>query len=411
LTGARRASGLRLFLVLGGMSALGPASMDIYLPGLPTVSRDLGIGPSTASLTVTTFLVGMGAGQAIMGPASDVHGRRRPLFFGIAVYLLAAVACAIAPSAAVLISARFAQGMGASVGLVIARAIVRDLYSGSRAARYFSQLVLVIGLAPAIAPVVGGQLLRVTSWRGVFFAVFCFGIVIAAVAFFLLPETLSPERRSRGGLGSTLRVYGHLLRDRAFLGYGITLGIGTGVVIAYIAGSPFLVEDVHGGSPQLFSLIFGLNAVGLILASQVNAELVGRIDARRLLVYAIVVVLGAAGFFLATTLMKLSLWAILPWLFVIMSMWGVVPANLIALALNDHAEVAGSASAILGVFQYGVGGVVAPLVGIGGRTSGTPMAVLIFTLSVFAVLSVALLTRSPGRPLTVDALDVLPAEV
>lgn len=407
--GARRTSGLRLFLILGAMSAIGPASMDIYLPGLPTVARDLGIGPSVAGLTVTTFLIGMGVGQAIMGPASDVYGRRRPLVVGIAVYVLATAACATASSAYVLIAARLLQGAGAAVGLVLARAIVRDLYAGSRAARYFSRLVLIMGLAPAVAPLVGGQLLRVTTWRGVFLAILCFGIAIGLIALFWLPETLPRERRTSGGLAATLKTFGFLLHDRAFLGYSITLGISTGVVVAYVAGSPFLIEDVHGGSPQLFSVLFGLNAVGLIVGSQVNAHLVERIEPRKLLLRAIVVVLVAACVLVVATLMHLSLWAIAPCLFVLMAMWGVVPANLIALALNNQPKIAGSASAVLGVFQYGVGGLVAPLVGIGGRTSGLPMALLILGLSVCAVLSVALLTRSPNRPVSVGSLEVVPS--
>jgi DHA1 family bicyclomycin/chloramphenicol resistance-like MFS transporter len=402
---------LRLFIILGGMSALGPASMDIYLPGLPSVSRDLGVGASTTALTVTTFLIGMGAGQVISGPASDIFGRRRPLFAGIAVYVLATVVCALAPSAYVLIGARLAQGCGAAAGLVIARAIVRDLYSGSQAARYFSRLVLIMGMAPALAPLVGGQLLRVTSWRGVFAVIVIFGLLMIGAAMLWLPETLAPTRRRHGGLKETGRTFRVLLRDRAFVGYGVTLGIGAGVVIAYVAGAPFLIEDVHGGSPQLFSVLFGLNAVGLIISSQVNAHFVERVEPRRLLIAAIWALLGAALLLLLATLMHLGLWAIIPCLFVMMATWGVIPANLIALALNDHAATAGSASALLGLFQYGIGGLVAPIVGIGGEKSGLSMALVILTLSVSAVFSITLLTQSTTRPLAVDPLDVLPLEV
>ena len=402
---------LRLFVILGGMCALGPASMDIYLPGLPTVSRDLGVSPSTVGLTVTTFLIGMGAGQVIMGPLSDVFGRRRPLFAGIVVYVLATIVCASAPSAYVLIGARLVQGAGAAAGLVIARAIVRDLYSGSAAARYFSRLVLIMGMAPAVAPLIGGQLLRVTSWRGVFVAVLALGLALVGAAVVWLPETLTRERRRHGGLNETLRTFRVLLRHRAFVGYGVTLGIGAGVVIAYVAGAPFVIEDVYGHSPQFFSVLFGLNAVGMIFASQVNAHLVERIDPRRLLVAAISGLLVAGLVLVVATLMHLGLWAVAPCLFVLMATWGVIPANLIALALNDHPSAAGSASALLGLFQYGIGGMMAPLVGIGGQTSGLPMALVILGLSACALVSVTVLTQAPARLVPPDPLEILPLEV
>jgi DHA1 family bicyclomycin/chloramphenicol resistance-like MFS transporter len=385
--------------------------MDIYLPALPTVSRDFGVGASTADLTVTTFLIGLGVGQVIMGPVSDVLGRRRPLFVGTAVYLLATIVCVSASSAYVLVGARLLQGAGAAAGLVIARAIVRDLYSGSRAARYFSRLVLIIGMAPVVAPLIGGQLLQFTSWRGVFVAVLCLGLAILGAAARWLPETLPHERRRPGGLTETLHTFRALLRHRAFVGYAVTLGVGTSVVIAYVAGAPFVIEDVHGASPQLFSVLFGLNAVGMIISSQMNAHLVGRIEPRRLSVAAICVLLFVGLLLVVVTLLRLGLWALMPCLFVLMATWGVIPANLMALALNDHPGAAGSASALLGLFQYGAAGLVAPLVGIGGQTSALPMALVIFGLSVCAVFSITMLTRSPEWPLSVDPLEVLPLEV
>ena len=217
--GWRQGGGLRLFLVLGGVTVIGPASMDIYLPGLPELARDFGATPSAAQVTLTTFLIGLALGQFLAGPLSDVHGRRRPLIAGMALFTVATLICSLAPNLYALAAMRLVQGAMAAAGLAIGRAIVRDLYSGAAAARYLSRLMLIVGLGPILAPVVGGQILRFSSWRGVFVALALLGLALTLMAARLLPETLSPGNRRAAGVGVTARTFAVLLANRSFVGF------------------------------------------------------------------------------------------------------------------------------------------------------------------------------------------------
>ena len=257
--------------------------MDAYLPGLPELARDFGVSPSAAQVTVTTYLLGLALGQLLSGPLSDVHGRRRPLVAGMAVFTLTTLACSLAPSLFVLAGMRLVQGTSAAVGVAVGRAIVRDLYAGAAGARYLSRLMIVIGLAPILAPIVGGQLLRFTSWRGVFVALAVLGLALTAIGARLLPETLPRERRRAAGLGITLRTFAQLLADRRFVGFVLIVGLGGGAMIGYVAGSSFVLQDVYGASPQLYGVLFGLNAVFLVAGAQVNAHLLATRSPRSLL--------------------------------------------------------------------------------------------------------------------------------
>ena len=269
--------------MLGSVSAIGPAAMDAYLPGLPELARDFGASPSAAQVTVTTYLLGLALGQLLSGPVSDVHGRRRPLVAGMAVFTVTTLACSLAPSLFVLAGMRLVQGTSAAVGVAVGRAIVRDLYAGAAGARYLSRLMMVIGLAPILAPVIGGQLLRFTSWRGVFVALSVLGLALTAIGARLLPETLPRERRRAAGLGITLRTFAQLLEDRRFVGFVLIVGLGGGAMIGYVAGSSFVLQDVYGASPQLYGLLFGVNALFLVAGAQVNAHLLGTRSPRSLL--------------------------------------------------------------------------------------------------------------------------------
>jgi DHA1 family bicyclomycin/chloramphenicol resistance-like MFS transporter len=252
----------RLVVLLGALSAFGPLSMDMYLPGLPSMARDLSAPAWAAQLTITTSMLGLAGGQLVAGPISDALGRRRPLLTGVAAYAAASLLCALAPNIWILLFLRLVQGAAGAAGIVIARAIVRDLHEGIAAARVFALLMLVSGLAPILAPVVGGQLLHVTDWRGIFVALAGIGAVLVLAAWWALGETLAPRARHGGGLAATLSVFGGLVRDRAFLGYTLAMGLSFGAMAAYIAGSPFVLQNIYGVSPQLFSLLFALNAVG-----------------------------------------------------------------------------------------------------------------------------------------------------
>jgi len=385
---------VRLLLILGALSAFAPLSIDMYLPALPALGRGFGATASQAQFTLSACLLGLALGQMIAGPLSDALGRRRPLLTGVAAYAAASLLCVIAPSVGLLVLLRFIQGLAGAAGIVIARAIVRDRYSGIAAARYFSLLMLVNGLAPILAPIIGGQLLRVTSWRGVFVTLALIGVVLLLATARGLPETLAPADRHTCGIPATLVTFRRLLADRSFVGYALSSGFAFAAMFAYIAGSPFVLQDIYGVSPQLFSVVFGVNALGIIAASQINGRLVGRAPLRRLL--AIGVGLTALGglALLAVVVGRVGLVGVAPALFVVVASQGLVLPNATTLALSGHPRTAGSASALLGVLQYSIGAAAAPLVGIGGAASALPMAVVIAVLASAALATVMALPQS-----------------
>lgn len=367
----------RTILILGSLSAFGPLSMDMYLPGLPALTRDLGASASTGQLTLTGCMLGLAAGQLFTGPLSDSLGRRRPLVAGLVGYSAASLACVLAPSIWALIGLRFIQGALGGVGVVIARAIVRDLFDGAVAARVFALLMAVMGVAPVFAPLVGGQVLEITSWRGIFVLLAAIGVPLLLVTLLWLPETLPPERRHGGGLRSTLRTFRGLLRDRRFVAPATSLALASATMFAYLAGSSFVLEDIYGVSAQGFSLVFAVNSAGLIACSQVGGRLVTRVGPAVLLRSGLVgLVVGAIGT-LVVTLAHFGLVPLLISLFVILCSVGFVFPNATAVALADQEGSLGSASALLGMGQFGAGAVVAPLVGLAGSHDAVPMGVLI----------------------------------
>lgn len=352
--------------------------MDAYLPGLPELARDFDVSPSAAQVTVTTYLLGLALGQLLSGPLSDVHGRRRPLVAGMAVFTVTTLACSLSPSLFVLAGMRLVQGTSAAVGVAVGRAVVRDLYAGAAGARYLSRLMIVIGLAPILAPVIGGQLLRFTSWRGVFVALSVLGLALTVVGARLLPETLPRERRRAAGLGITLRTFAQLLEDRRFVGFVLIVGLGGGAMIGYVAGSSFVLQEVYGASPQLYGLLFGLNAIFLVVGAQVNAHLLATRSPRSLLrVGLVMLVVAGVALVVIVSLPAAGLALVVAPLMLQMASWSFVQANALALALTDHPEVAGTAAALLGVSQYAFGAFTAPLVGLGGSDTALPMALVI----------------------------------
>ncbi|SDD50813.1 MFS transporter, DHA1 family, bicyclomycin/chloramphenicol resistance protein [Actinokineospora iranica] len=395
-----RATKPRLALILGGLTAFGPLSIDMYLPAFPQLSERLATGQSQVQLTLTAFMVGLAAGQVVAGPLSDSFGRRRPLLIGLVLYTLSSLACAIAPSVYTLIGLRFAQGVSAAAGVVIARAAVRDLFSGAAMARFFSVLMLVNGLAPMLAPIIGGQVLRWTSWSGVFVVLAGFGVVLLVVSAFGLPETLPVESRRPAHLGRTLRTYLRIVTDRTFIAYGLAAGFTLGAMFAYIAGSSFVLQDIHGLSPQQFSLVFGANALGLMLTAQLNGLLLRWFSPRVLLTAGLVASAVGGLAVLGAIARGLPLPYLLAGLAVVVASVGMVSPNSMALALADHAHRAGTASAMLGVLQFVVGGLAAPLVGLGGHDTALPMGLVVAGLSVSGLAAFALIrptSRRPGR--------------
>ncbi|MEW2417916.1 multidrug effflux MFS transporter [Streptomyces sp. NPDC046866] len=379
-TTAARRTGLLVTVVLGGLSALPPLSMDMYLPALPEVTTALHSPAATIQLTLTACLAGMALGQLVVGPMSDKWGRRRPLLAGMVLYVLATAVCALAPSAELLIGFRLLQGLAGSAGIVIARAVVRDLYDGVEMARFFSTLMLISGVAPIVAPLIGAQVLRFADWRGVFVVLAAVGLALTLVVWRSLGETLPPAQRQTGGVGAALRTVRGLLADRVFAGYTLAGGFAFATLFSYISASPFVVQEIYGASAQTFSLLFGLNSVGLIVAGQVNGKLlVGRVSLDKVLAGGLAVLVGsAAALLLMTTGVfgRVGLVPVAAGLFVLMSAMGFVLPNTNALALMRTPHAAGSASALLGTASFLVGAVASPLVGIAGEGTAVPMAVV-----------------------------------
>jgi MFS transporter, DHA1 family, multidrug resistance protein len=375
-----------LIVILGSMVAIGPLSIDMYLPGLPEITRSLQAEDAAVQLTLTAVVAGLALGQLVAGPLSDRIGRRRPLMIGLLSYSAASLLCALAPSVLTLTGLRFLQGLTGGAGIVVGRAVVRDLYSGAAAAKLFSSLMLVTGLAPILAPVIGAQVLRFTAWQGIFVVLAGLSLAIVTLATLALPETLPPERRDRGGLAGALKTMRSLLTERSFLGYALTAALAFGALFAYISGSHFVFQDIYGLSPQAFSFAFGVNGLGLVAGSQINARLVDRYGPAYLLRRALLVIATAAAALLAVVLIgDLGVWPVIITTFLVMSSLSFVMPNSTALALADHAKVAGTASALLGVIQFLVGGLAAPLVGLGGTGTAVPMAVVMLSLAAGAV--------------------------
>ncbi|KPC62468.1 MFS transporter [Streptomyces chattanoogensis] len=394
---AGRRTGLLVTLVLGGLTALAPLSMDMYLPALPQVTGALHSPAATVQLTLTTCLAGMALGQMAVGPMSDKWGRRRPLLAGMVIYVLATALCAFAPGAELLIAFRLLQGLAGAAGIVIARAVVRDLYDGVAMARFFSTLMLVAGVAPVVAPLIGGQILRITDWRGVFAVLTVVGVLLTLLVWRALPESLPPARRHSGGLGQTVRTMGGLLADRVFSGYLLAGAFAFTAMFAYISASPFVVQEIYGASPQVFGLLFGVNSVGLVLVGQINGKvLVGRVGLDKVLGTGLALMtVAAAGLLLMSSgaFDTVGLAPVAVGLFVMMAAMGLVAPSTNALAMQRTPHAAGSASALMGTSTFLLGSVASPLVGIAGERTAVPMALVQLSCTVLALVCFLVLCR------------------
>lgn len=368
--------GRALVLILGALTAIAPLAIDMYLPALPEIARNLGIEAGAVQLTLSIFMIGMAVGQAVYGPIADRWGRRGPLLVGLGVFSLAAVGCACAQSLNGLLFWRLVMALGGSASMVIPRAVVRDLFAVKDSARVYSVLMLILGVSPILAPTLGGQMLGVTGWRGIFWVLAGIGAACAAAAWGL-PESLPRDQRvTTGGVGRVLRTYGELLGNRRFLGAVIAAGCTMGSLFAYLTASPFVFIELHRLTPQQYALVFGFNAIGLIAASQINLWLVGRYSLRQVLACAFLVnVIAGLLLVLSVATGWGGLAAVIGLIFVSMSAAGVIFPNISALAMAPFGAVAGSASALLGVFQFGVGALSGALIGVFHNGTAMPMAV------------------------------------
>lgn len=389
--------------VLGGLTGAAPLSTDTYLPALPSVTGDLRASAPLVALTLTACIVGLAVGQLIAGPLSDVLGRRWPLFGGAVGFAVFSAACALAPNVGTLLALRLGQGLLGAVGIVLARAVVRDLFDGPAAARGFAALMLVSGAAPIVAPVLGGQILRVTSWRGVFVVLAGLGLVLAVGVLVAVPETLPRAARAAGGgalagLRATGRAFRFLLGDRRVLACVCAAGLGFAAMFSYISGSTFVLQDLYGLSPQAFSGVFASNSVGIVAATQVAGRLVAaeRAAPQRMVGIGLVTTLSGSAAVLVGALTPAGPWALLPGLFVAVCGVGFVLPSATTLTLAGHPSRAGSASALLGTSQFLLGGFAAPLVGIGAGTTAVPMGATMVAAALAGLVVFALVWR--GAP-------------
>jgi MFS transporter, DHA1 family, multidrug resistance protein len=377
----------RTVVVLGGLTMFGPLSLDLYLPALPQLADDLNASASAAQLSITACLIGLAVGQLVAGPLSDRLGRKRPLMIGLVAYLLASVACALAPSVTVLIVLRLIQGLGGAAGIVISRAIARDLYSGSALMIFFSRLLLVAGLAPVLAPILGGQLSRIMSWRGIFGVLAGFGAVLLLAGWFGLNETLPPERRVVGGFRRTLQGYNRLLHDRFFVGCALSSGLAGATLFAYIAGSTFVLQKIYGMSPQGFSFVFGGISLGLVAAAQAGARIALVWPLTRVLALGLIINLLGAASLLVTVISGLPMGVLIGALVVMVCAVGLIFPTANALAMADYPDLAGTASSLQGLSQFLFGAIAAPIVGIAGDQTALPLGIVTSAASVCAMAS------------------------
>ncbi|PKR85701.1 multidrug effflux MFS transporter [Heyndrickxia camelliae] len=384
---------IQLAVLLGSLGLLGPFTIDTYLPSFPTIVKDFHTTASLVQISLTACLLGLGAGQLFIGPLSDVKGRRIPLLFFLCLYLIASLTCSFAPNIYFLIISRFIQGFAAAGGLVVSRAVVRDLFSGKELTKFFTLMVLVGNLGPIVAPVAGGIILSFTKWNGVFVVLACIGATLIFIVSLKLKETLPAEKRVPSNLPQLLGNFGSLFKNREFMGYAFTQGFTTAGIFAYVSGIPFVYQNIYHVTPQQFSLLFGVNGLALIIGSQSVGRFTDRISERTFLKIGLTISNVAGACLLIALLLKAPIMAVaIPIFFFVLSI-SIIGTTSFALAIESQGHIAGSASALLGLLPFVLGSLSAPLVGIAGSYTGVPMGVTIFGSSILAFLSYFVLVR------------------
>ena len=374
---------LILIVTLGLLAAFGPLSLDMYLPALPRVADDLSTSASYAQLSLTACMIGLAVGQIIVGPISDVTGRKKPLFIVLIGYGLFSYFAARAATIEWLIFFRFIQGFCGGAGAVLSRAISSDLYKGKDLTKFLAVLMLVNGLAPVLAPVLGGFILSVTTWHTVFYILAVYGVLMVLLAF-TLEESLPKSSRNEGALKSIWNDFKLLLTNKAFVTMLLLQSLTYGVLFSYISGSPFITQKIYGMNAQQFSYLFALNGIGLIAFSQLTAKLVNKMDELKILK------LGQNIQFIGMMLTVIVLFFHLPvWMLCAAFFLMITPVSMIgttgfSIAMQVQNQGAGSASAILGLMQFLIGGILSPLVGIMGETSIIPFIIIIIACTVLA---------------------------
>lgn len=398
MTSAARPSADRVLpALLLLLTVFGPISMDLYLPALPALTAELGAATSVAQLTVTACLIGLAAGQLIAGPVSDRYGRRGILLIGIVAYIVTSTLCAISPTVELLIAARFVQGLAGGVGIVIAQAAGRDVFSGRELIRFYARLTVVGGFAAVVGPLLGGLLNTIIDWRGlfVFLAVIGTAILVAALARFR--ETLPIEARTTGGLTRTLSDYRTLLRDRIFVGAVLNQGLIYAALFAYLSGATFVLQDIYGLSPLGYALAFGANSAGFMVFGHLAGRFSERGHVHAVLAAGVAVATAGAIGLLAAGLVPMPLWVVLASLFALAAGVSISSPPATTLALIGYPQIAGTASSLLGMVRFGFGGIAAPLVGVAGALSILPLGVVTVTTTALAAVALVLIGTAQGR--------------
>ncbi len=388
-------------LVLGALTALGPFTIDLYLPAFPQVEADLGVSTAAIQLTLTATTIGFALGQLIVGPWSDAVGRRLPLILATSVHVLASLGVALAPDIAWLMAFRVLQGFGAAAGGVVAMATVRDLFGGYPLVRMLSRLALVTGVAPIAAPVIGAQLLLVTEWRGLFVVLAAYGAIVLIAACLFIVETLPPARRVVTGRASMGDRYRALFADRVFIGVAIIGGMSFSGLFAYLSASPFLFQEVYGLDPQGYGLLFAANSVGVVAGVQISSRLAKRIPPQWILSVSTLVLLGSALAIIVLDLAGAGFWGTVIPLWFFMTACGFGFPLVQALALANHGAEAGTAASLLGAVNFGLAGLISPIVGLFGISNAVPMGVVMAVTASLSIASLWIIVR----PSTVPALS------
>jgi len=384
----------RLALILGALTAIGPLAIDMYLPALPTIAREFRVDASVVQSSLASYFIGIAIGQAFYGPLSDRLGRKPILYLGLTLFMISSIGCASADSVDALIAFRFLQALGGCAPIVIPRAIVRDHFDQAGSVRMLSVLMLVMGLAPILAPLIGGQLLVYFGWRAVFWLLTAYAAAWLTVVATLLPESLPTARRLRHPIQEVLGVYWRLARDRRFMGHALAGALIFAGLLAYISGSPVVFIELFDVPPQQYGVFFGINAIGIIIASQTNRWLVGRVETHRILTIVLPVAMTAGVVLVLDAYSGFGGFAgILIPLFCYIACHGFVLPNTTALAMSPHGSVAGSASALLGTLQFVLGAVAGSLVGVFANGTPVPMAAVVAGCGASAVLANRLVAR------------------
>ena len=378
--------------ILGLLAAVAPLAIDMYLPAFPTIADEFGTSPSAIQLTLTAFVIGLAVGQLVIGPLSDRTGRRPLLIAGPVLFTLAAVTCALAPAISLFTAARFVQGFGGAAGVVLSRAVISDRAEGVAAARLFSVMMLISGVAPVAAPLLGGTFISIIGWRGVFWVLAGLGVVMLIGAVGWVRESLPRAERRTGGLSTLTRDARRLATDREFVGYTLTFAFAFGTMFAYIAASPFVLQDMLGLSQFVFAMVFAANGLGIVIMNAVNARLVRRFPPRQLMLLGVGVMVVATAFIIVDAVLGPWLWPTILAFWCAVSSLGLIMPNSTALAIARSRHAAGTGSAVLGALQFGLGALVAPLVGVGGSMTAVPMALVMFVCALIALAATRLTT-------------------